>query len=165
MPARRRIKQCIKLTLSVAPVLWKMFESWFAIVRSLVTDAFNHAPGQIMMNTGSQQFGRPSIGAWTTYGLGSQSRDLPGFVVLNSAKKGTSGGQFQVAHSTSSGGTFTNVGGVQNGYAGSNTYVTVNLGNVTFGSSGTKYFRFRVTAVGTGSGYQMFPDFIEVTRQ
>ncbi len=63
-----------------------------AIVRSLVTDAFNHAPGQIMMNTGSQQFGRPSIGAWTTYGLGSESRDLPGFVVLNSAKKGTSGG-------------------------------------------------------------------------
>jgi hypothetical protein len=63
-----------------------------AIVRSLVTDAFNHAPGQIMMNTGSQQFGRPSMGAWTTYGLGSESRDLPGFVVLNSAKKGTSGG-------------------------------------------------------------------------
>jgi hypothetical protein len=63
-----------------------------AIVRSLVTDAFNHAPGQIMMNTGSQQFGRPSFGAWTTYGLGSDSHDLPGFVVLNSAKKGTSGG-------------------------------------------------------------------------
>ena len=63
-----------------------------AIVRSMVTDAFNHAPGQIMMNTGSQQFGRPSIGAWTTYGLGSEARDLPGFVVLNSAKKGTSGG-------------------------------------------------------------------------
>jgi len=62
------------------------------IVRSLVTDAFNHAPGQIMMNTGSQQFGRPSIGAWTTYGLGSECKDLPGFVVLNSAKKGTSGG-------------------------------------------------------------------------
>jgi hypothetical protein len=63
-----------------------------AIVKSLVTDAFNHAPAQIMMNTGSQQFGRPSIGAWTTYGLGSESRDLPGYVVLNSAKKGTSGG-------------------------------------------------------------------------
>ncbi len=63
-----------------------------AIVRSMVTDAFNHAPGQIMMNTGSQQFGRPSIGAWTTYGLGSECQDLPGFVVLNSAKKGTSGG-------------------------------------------------------------------------
>ena len=63
-----------------------------AIVKSMVTDAFNHAPGQIMMNTGSQQFGRPSIGAWTTYGLGSESHDLPGFVVFNSAKKGTSGG-------------------------------------------------------------------------
>ncbi len=62
------------------------------IVKSLVTDAFNHAPGQIMMSTGSQQFGRPSLGAWTTYGLGSEAEDLPGFVVMNSAKKGTSGG-------------------------------------------------------------------------
>jgi hypothetical protein len=64
-----------------------------AIVRSMATDAFNHAPGQIMMNTGAQQFGRPSIGAWVTYGLGSESQDLPGFVVLNSGQKGTSGGQ------------------------------------------------------------------------
>ena len=64
-----------------------------AVVRSMVTDAFNHAPGQIMMNTGAQQFGRPSIGAWVTYGLGSESQDLPGFVVLNSGAKGTSGGQ------------------------------------------------------------------------
>jgi hypothetical protein len=55
------------------------------------TDAVNHAPAQIMMNTGSQQFGRPSLGSWTLYGLGSQSADLPGFVVLTSAK-GTSGG-------------------------------------------------------------------------
>src|SRR4051812_1657501 len=58
------------------------------IVKSLVTDAFNHAPAQIMMNTGAQQFGRPSFGSWVTYGLGSESRDLPGFVVLNSGKKG-----------------------------------------------------------------------------
>src|SRR5690349_4689323 len=63
-----------------------------AIVKSMVTDAFNHAPGQIMMNTGSQQFGRPSIGSWVTYGLGSETRDLPAFVVLNSGKKGPSGG-------------------------------------------------------------------------
>jgi uncharacterized protein (DUF1501 family) len=63
-----------------------------AIVRSLVTDAFNHAPGQILMNTGSQQFGRPSFGAWVTYGLGSESRSLPGFVVLQSGSKGPSGG-------------------------------------------------------------------------
>jgi hypothetical protein len=63
-----------------------------AIVRSMVTDAFNHAPAQILMNTGTQQFGRPSFGAWSTYGLGSDARDLPGFVVLNSGKKGPSGG-------------------------------------------------------------------------
>ena len=63
-----------------------------AIVKSMMTDAFNHAPAQILMNTGSQQFGRPSFGSWATYGLGSESRDLPGFVVLNSGKKGTSGG-------------------------------------------------------------------------
>ena len=63
-----------------------------AIVKSMYTDAFNHAPGQILMNTGAQQFGRPSIGAWTTYGLGSESRDLPGFVVFSSGSKGPSGG-------------------------------------------------------------------------
>jgi hypothetical protein len=63
-----------------------------AIVKSLATDAFNHAPGQILMNTGAQQFGRPSMGAWVTYGLGSESRDLPGFVVFSSGSKGPSGG-------------------------------------------------------------------------
>lgn len=62
-----------------------------SIVRGMVTDAINHAPGQIFMNTGSVQFGRPSMGAWVTYGLGSESHDLPAFVVLSSAG-GTSGG-------------------------------------------------------------------------
>ncbi len=63
-----------------------------AIVKSMHTDAFNHAPAQIMMNTGSQQFGRPSFGAWTTYGLGSESSDLPAYVVFSTGSKGTSGG-------------------------------------------------------------------------
>ena len=61
------------------------------LIRSLHTEAVNHAPGQIFVNTGSQQFGRPSFGAWTLYGLGSEAENLPGFVVLTSAK-GTSGG-------------------------------------------------------------------------
>ncbi|MBP7140634.1 MAG: DUF1501 domain-containing protein [Opitutaceae bacterium] len=61
------------------------------IIKSMQTDAVNHAPAQIMMNTGSQQFGRPSLGAWTLYGLGSDAENLPGYVVLSSAK-GTSGG-------------------------------------------------------------------------
>jgi hypothetical protein len=63
-----------------------------AIVRGMSTDAFNHAPAQIFMNTGAQQFGRPSFGSWVTYGLGCETRDLPAFVVLNSGKKGPSGG-------------------------------------------------------------------------
>jgi hypothetical protein len=63
-----------------------------AIVKSMVTDAFNHAPGQILMNTGAQIFGRPSMGSWATYGLGSESEDLPGFIVFSSGSKGPSGG-------------------------------------------------------------------------
>ena len=63
-----------------------------AIVKSMHTDAFNHAPAQIFMNTGSQQFGRPSFGSWATYGLGSEAQDLPGFVVFSTGGKGTSGG-------------------------------------------------------------------------
>ena len=63
-----------------------------AIVKSMYTEAFNHAPGQIFMNTGTQQFGRPSMGAWVTYGLGSESSDLPAYVVFSSGTKGTSGG-------------------------------------------------------------------------
>ena len=62
------------------------------IVKSMVTDAFNHAPAQIFMNTGAQQFGRPSLGAWTLYGLGIESKDLPGFVVFSTGSKGPSGG-------------------------------------------------------------------------
>src|SRR6184192_1303435 len=62
-----------------------------AIVKSMTTDAFNHAPGQVLMQTGSTQFGRPSLGSWVLYGLGSESQSLPGFVVLNSAG-GLSGG-------------------------------------------------------------------------
>ena len=62
------------------------------VVKGMTTDAFNHAPGQILMNTGSQMFGRPSFGSWVTYGLGSESENLPGFVVFSSGSKGPSGG-------------------------------------------------------------------------
>ena len=62
-----------------------------AIVKSMTTDAFNHAPAQVLMQTGSTQFGRPCFGSWVLYGLGSEAQNLPGFVVLNSAN-GLSGG-------------------------------------------------------------------------
>ena len=63
-----------------------------ALIRSVATDVFNHAPAKLFANTGSQQFGRPSMGSWVTYGIGSESQDLPGFVVLQSGPRGPRGG-------------------------------------------------------------------------
>ena len=60
------------------------------LVRSMTTEAINHDPAHMFMNTGSQIAGRPSMGAWVTYGLGSEAEDLPGFVVLVSTGKGRS---------------------------------------------------------------------------
>jgi hypothetical protein len=62
------------------------------ILRSVTTEAFNHAPAKVFMNTGTAQFGRPSMGSWVTYGIGSESQDLPGFVVLQSGPRGPRGG-------------------------------------------------------------------------
>ena len=62
-------------------------------LRGMVTDVFNHGPAKLFVNTGSPQFiGRPAIGSWVTYGIGSESRDLPGFVVLQSGPRGPRGG-------------------------------------------------------------------------
>ncbi len=61
-------------------------------IRTCKTDLFNHAPAKLFMNTGTGQFGRPSMGAWLTYGLGSECEDLPGFVVLQSGPRGPRGG-------------------------------------------------------------------------
>jgi hypothetical protein len=58
------------------------------LIRSMTTDAINHDPAHMFMNTGSQIAGRPSMGAWVTYGLGSEAAELPGFVVLTSLGKG-----------------------------------------------------------------------------
>jgi hypothetical protein len=61
-------------------------------IKTVATDVPNHAPAKIFMNCGTAQFGSPSMGAWITYGLGSESRDLPGFVVLQSGPRGPRGG-------------------------------------------------------------------------
>jgi hypothetical protein len=63
-----------------------------AIVRSMNTDHFNHAPAELFINTGLGRVGRPSMGSWVTYGLGSESADLPGFVVMLSGGGQPSGG-------------------------------------------------------------------------
>ncbi len=61
-------------------------------IHSMNTDVFNHGPAKLLANTGSPQPGRPGMGAWLTYGLGSESNDLPGFVVLQSGPRGPRGG-------------------------------------------------------------------------
>jgi Protein of unknown function (DUF1501) len=63
-----------------------------AFIRTVATNVFNHAPAKLFLNTGSPQFGRPAMGSWLTYGLGSEARDLPGFVVLQSGPRGPRGG-------------------------------------------------------------------------
>ena len=64
-----------------------------ALLRSIHTTQFNHAPAQIFMNTGHQVVGRPSFGSWLSYGLGSENRDLPAFVVLISGQNNPDGGK------------------------------------------------------------------------
>jgi hypothetical protein len=61
------------------------------LIRSMHTDAFNHHPAQLLLMTGVPRFGRPSLGAWLTYGLGSESENLPGYVVLTAGRGGSGG--------------------------------------------------------------------------
>src|SRR6476659_1712399 len=63
------------------------------VIRSMNTDQFNHAPAELLLYTGSPRAGRPSMGTWVTYGLGSENENLPGFVVLISSGVQPSGGQ------------------------------------------------------------------------
>ena len=63
------------------------------VIKSMTTDEFNHAPAELLLYTGSGRQGRPSMGSWATYGLGSENENLPGFVVLISSGVQPSGGQ------------------------------------------------------------------------
>ena len=65
-----------------------------AIVRTMHTENFNHGPAKLLTQTGTTLFGRPTIGSWVLYGLGSESHNLPGFVVLNSGPRGPRGGSY-----------------------------------------------------------------------
>ncbi len=64
------------------------------IVRTMHTENFNHGPAKLLAQTGSALFGRPTIGSWVLYGLGSESHNLPGFVVLTSGPRGPRGGSY-----------------------------------------------------------------------
>ncbi len=78
------VSECLPETAKVADEL--------TFIKSMATEPVNHAPAKFFMNTGTTQFGRPSIGAWVTYGIGSEATDLPGFVVLQSGPRGPRGG-------------------------------------------------------------------------
>jgi hypothetical protein len=78
------VSECLPHTTTVVDDL--------TFVHSMATDVFNHAPAKLFMNTGTAIFGRPSMGSWITYGIGSDSEDLPGFVVLQSGPRGPRGG-------------------------------------------------------------------------
>lgn len=90
-----KFKQCGQSGQMISEVLPHTQEiaDEISVIRSMHTDEFNHAPAQIVMNTGFRLPGRPSMGSWLTYGLGSESKDLPGFVVLISGSSNPDGGK------------------------------------------------------------------------
>lgn len=80
----RWVSECLPHTAQIVDDL--------AFVRTVRTENFNHAPAKIFMNTGAPFFGRPSMGSWVSYGIGSEAKDLPNFVVLQSGPRGPRGG-------------------------------------------------------------------------
>jgi hypothetical protein len=105
------------------------------LIRSMTTDAINHDPAHMFMNTGSQIVGRPSMGSWITYGLGSEGADLPGFVVLVSLGQG---GQNQpiAARQWSSGFLSSRYQGVQLRSQGESVLYLTNPSGITRGRQG-----------------------------
>ena len=80
----------VEIATDVLPHLAEIMDE-VCMIKSVHTDQFNHAPAQILFNTGFSQPGRPSMGSWVTYGLGAEARDLPAFVVMSTGA-GISGG-------------------------------------------------------------------------
>ncbi len=87
----RRWGQCGAQISELLPHIGSVADE-LCIIRSMVTEVFNHGPAKLFVNTGSSRFGRPSMGAWITYGIGSLADNLPGFVVLQSGPRGPRGG-------------------------------------------------------------------------
>ena len=87
MGAQRSFQQCGKSGLWLSDAIPHLHEvaDELCVIKSMQTTQFNHAPAELFVHTGFQQPGRPSFGAWTTYGLGSENENLPGYVVLISS--------------------------------------------------------------------------------
>ena len=91
---KRKFEQCGQSGMTLSELLphHRRIVDEVCWLRGMSTDFFNHGPAKLFMNTGFQIPGRPAFGAWVTYGLGSESQDLPGFVVLQSGPRGPRGG-------------------------------------------------------------------------
>src|SRR4029078_6029313 len=83
--------QCGAWVSNLYPNVAKIVDD-LSFLKTVTTEQVNHAPAKLFANTGSGLFGRPSMGAWITYGIGSEANDLPGFVVLQSGPRGPRGG-------------------------------------------------------------------------
>jgi len=92
---RRTFKQCGKSGLWMSDAIPHLQEvaDELCMVHSMNTDQFNHAPAELLALTGSPRPGRPSVGSWATYGLGTSNSDLPGFIVLISSGVQPNGGK------------------------------------------------------------------------
>lgn len=92
---RRTFKQCGKNGMWLSDAIPHIQEvaDEICMINSMTTDQFNHAPAELLLLTGSAQSGRPSMGSWVTYGLGSENENLPGFVVLISSGVQPNGGK------------------------------------------------------------------------
>lgn len=88
----QQVGQCGTWMSSAIPKLHEVADE-MCIVHSMYTDQFNHAPAELLIYTGSPRAGRPSMGSWVTYGLGSENEDLPAFVVLISSGVQPNGGK------------------------------------------------------------------------
>jgi hypothetical protein len=87
----RQHGQCGAWASNVVPHIAQIVDE-LAFIKSMHSDQFNHAPAELLLYTGSPQFGRPSMGSWVTYGLGTVNEDLPGFIVLISSGTNPSAG-------------------------------------------------------------------------
>ncbi len=92
---RRTFKPCGKSGVWLSDAIPHLHEvaDELCVIKSMTTDQFNHAPAELLVYTGSPRSGRPSLGAWVTYGLGSENQNLPGFVVLISSGVQPNGGK------------------------------------------------------------------------
>jgi hypothetical protein len=146
-------------------VEWTRLETEVLSVAANSPDPYLWVNGSQYSNGQGNNLQANGVNDFVTYVAGAGSLPAGTYNVTIGYKKGSNAGKFQVGQSINFAGPFTNVGAVQDGYSSSNSWVTVNLGNVTFGSTGQRYIRLLVTGKNWfSSSYQLFPDFIEITR-